>query len=851
MKPHTFLATVLATAAALALAVPQAGLAATSADYAQRNHLLIQWDGIDNVGTGTHDPAATTWKNIAPGASAYNLTLTADGGWANGKALSVNGISARYTAGAAPAAKTIEVVFKMTKFGRILLWGGNDSTRQMVCFDFADSNPCNPAKCYFTGRSGSSGPATYWNLNPTAIRSAAAVFANGASQIATDSFADGVPRTDEMRANNWANGGSNITIGGYGNDTREQYYWYGEVYAIRMYDTELSAAEIAANHAIDLERFAGVMQKPTSADYVQEGLVAQWDGIDNAGTGTHNAAAPVWKNLASTGSAYDLTLTANGSWNAEGNALVTTDLAATCASAAPAYKTIEVVFRKTDDTGRILLSGGDTRHMVIFDNDTQRVYFTSDESTKQILHAFNSAEVCSVAAEYDDNGVVATVFKDATRREDVSHRRSFDAGTGLSVGGRVAASTYGWKGEIYAIRLYSRRLSKAELARNYLVDCRRFLTSSSYIQKSLVAQWDGIDNAGFNLHDSTSGVWKNLSSKGEYYDLDVKSAGKWTDDALMCVGGGIAAQGTNQVGFVSFEAVVANGTNAASTVLFTGGNSRYFTMGIGNSEDNYVRWKNNEETHAFNNQKPGRTALAWLRDGATVLLNGAKVQYENQGGTWSLNYPGHLYVGARQDNSRPYNGDIFTLRAYSSNISDDLATYNYKVDRIRFGLPKRTFTWSGAVNEFFVTNGNWSIGLVSDGVPSVDDVAVLPTGNYTVSLDDEWVVGDLSVGAGATLALSLPRDGNAPDGAVPLAVMGVLSAESGAELALYSRQFDKWHHLETATLIECAEDSTVGLQTLAGSLNTVLGRNLASVSADGKRLVYTAPPPDGTVFIVR
>jgi hypothetical protein len=373
------------------------------------------------------------------------------------------------------------------------------------------------------------------------------------------------------------------------------------------------------------------------------------------------------------------------------------------------------------------------------------------------------------------------------------------------------------------------------------------------LQRGLVAQWDGIDNAGAGIHNSTSGVWKNLSSNGEYYDLEVKSAGKWTDDSLMCVGGGIAAEGTNQVGFASFEAVVANGTNAASTVLFTGGNYRYFTMGIGNSEDNYVRWKNDEETHAFNNQKPGRTALAWLRSGASVLLNGTNVLYESaEGKGWSLNYPGHLYVGARSDGTRPYNGDIFAIRAYSIDVSDALATYNYKVDRVRFGLPKRTFTWSGAVNDSFVTSGNWSVGLDSDGVPSVDDAAVLPDGNsYTVTLDDEWVVGDLSVGAGATLSLSLSRDGNAPDGAVPLAVMGVLSAESGAGLALNSRQFDKWHHLETATLIECAEDSTAGLQTLADSLNAGLERNLASVSADGKSLVYTAPPPGASMIILK
>ena len=35
----------------------------------------------------------------------------------------------------------------------------------------------------------------------------------------------------------------------------------------------------------------------TSASYVQDGLVVQWDAIDNEGTGTHNPSATVWKDL--------------------------------------------------------------------------------------------------------------------------------------------------------------------------------------------------------------------------------------------------------------------------------------------------------------------------------------------------------------------------------------------------------------------------------------------------------------------------------------------------------------------------------------------------------------------------
>ena len=39
---------------------------------------------------------------------------------------------------------------------------------------------------------------------------------------------------------------------------------------------------------------------PTARDYVQDGLVAMWDGIENAGWGVHDAAATTWKDLVGT-----------------------------------------------------------------------------------------------------------------------------------------------------------------------------------------------------------------------------------------------------------------------------------------------------------------------------------------------------------------------------------------------------------------------------------------------------------------------------------------------------------------------------------------------------------------------
>ena len=70
----------------------------------------------------------------------------------------------------------------------------------------------------------------------------------------------------------------------------------------------------------------------TSASYVQEGLVAQWDAIDNAGVGFHIPDSKIWKDL--TGNGRDLTLIGKGAWT-DGKALSVSGASAKGASAAP------------------------------------------------------------------------------------------------------------------------------------------------------------------------------------------------------------------------------------------------------------------------------------------------------------------------------------------------------------------------------------------------------------------------------------------------------------------------------------------------------------------------------------
>ena len=58
----------------------------------------------------------------------------------------------------------------------------------------------------------------------------------------------------------------------------------------------------------------------TAHSYVQKGLKASYDGIDNAGTGTHDATVRTWKDI--TGNGYDGTLASTVSW--ESNCWATT-----------------------------------------------------------------------------------------------------------------------------------------------------------------------------------------------------------------------------------------------------------------------------------------------------------------------------------------------------------------------------------------------------------------------------------------------------------------------------------------------------------------------------------------------
>ena len=151
-------------------------------------------------------------------------------------------------------------------------------------------------------------------------------------------------------------------------------------------------------------------------------------------------------------------------------------------------------------------------------------------------------------------------------------------------------------------------------------------------------------------------------------------------------------------------------------------------------------------------------------------------------------------------------------------------------------------TWGGGDGDFSA-KANWTGGAL----PRYMDNTVVSSG--TVSIGEE-IVGSLSVGANAVLSLAVPADVVA----VPLTVLGGITAEMGAGLQLDAAAFGRRHPEESITLIECEHDSAIALATLADNLsfvNTDACRRGTVAVEDGVKLVYTAPQRPGTAIVIR
>ena len=598
----------------------------------------------------------------------------------------------------------------------------------------------------------------------------------------------------------------------------------------------------------------------TSASYVQDGLIAQWDGIDNAGTGVHDPNATVWKDLAGHN---DLTLASGATWrrgicfymNTRTNGLA----AAYGTEAATTYKTIEILFKEDSWWNRILFWSGTQSRYVAFDvRDTKPfkwVYFDGAKSTPYAK--VRTYDPNALVATYDDNNAVTQIYADGAPKVNATQTNTWNPGDNrVTLGWRSATTAnkdYGWEGEVYSIRLYSRALTPEEIARNHAIDVKRFFTSAMYDKSGLISFWDASDNVGEGQHSSTATVWKNLVA-GEQ-DLTLNNS-SWDGNALLCTGATKSgAYGTTTRTYKLLEVLFRNERLDLNSWLFSNGINQYCVLGTWRTQwYNYYGVYSTFLDRPFSKSFGGMHSLSCattndVPTNATVYLDGERMVYEkrtdpkrdNDLDDWGAG-DAYVQVGGRSTGGQNFKGRIYAARLYDEAISMERVWQNNKIDKVRYA---NTLWWGGG-NGTFETLGNWREVDAAAALPGKDNTMELPLGTYKITLGQDQTVGALRARNGSIVYA--PRiDATVDMGGHKLTVMGNVEAQgtyghSGnryARLALTNGTFqaEELKLGATSDLVVDRAGSWLGYESL---YTTPFGNGAGSLCVEG---------PDTTVTI--
>ena len=219
----------------------------------------------------------------------------------------------------------------------------------------------------------------------------------------------------------------------------------------------------------------------TAKDYVQDGLVAMWDGIENAGRCVHDPNATVWKDLS--GNGHDLLLSGTASFGADHADLDGSGCFYERTDISPFFAvtglTAQVVSTKIgDEVNRGLYSIGESTRFLWIWNSFQQgsgrmtfskfIYSHNVGSTNP-----NIASDAKTSFTITHANGVANTFVNKTADLTVSVSPLSVSGTDRIVVGKIGGFD-NFKGNIYCVRHYSRVLTAEEIAHNYTIDKARF-----------------------------------------------------------------------------------------------------------------------------------------------------------------------------------------------------------------------------------------------------------------------------------------------------------------------------------------------------------------------------------------
>ena len=212
---------------------------------------------------------------------------------------------------------------------------------------------------------------------------------------------------------------------------------------------------------------------PTAADYVQEGLVAMWDGIENIGYGQHDDDATTWVDL--TGNGYNLPCAAGSVYE---NAVRYSSSYQVTYDSSPIdghAMTLQAVIDRSETTGNFCILGFGYASLRVFVGGMTSYgcrFGGRNYSWGRIDGIRNSITMARGESIlyfdlYDGEKFVTTLNAFPGEGADVEQPK-------LNINGENAYGNYRNVFSANCIRLYNRELTEKEIKYNYLIDKMRF-----------------------------------------------------------------------------------------------------------------------------------------------------------------------------------------------------------------------------------------------------------------------------------------------------------------------------------------------------------------------------------------
>ena len=222
------------------------------------------------------------------------------------------------------------------------------------------------------------------------------------------------------------------------------------------------------------------------------------------------------------------------------------------------------------------------------------------------------------------------------------------------------------------------------------------LSAKSYVQDGLVAMWDGIENAGWGVHDPNATVWKDLVGDR---DITLHGANINADCVFIPKSGWGNANFPQSYGCIEVVLVksVATTNRANNSVITIGPTYGGYGLCVNKSNklmDTYDSARgpviniNGEELFSASFNKNGPTTTSVYKNGSARNDGyvAAGDRYNGKGASDVINQDPISNPGSEKSER---NSDLWyrSIRIYSRALTADEIAANYAIDKARFNLP--------------------------------------------------------------------------------------------------------------------------------------------------------------------